>query len=292
MNYKLAKKITPYLFITPPILAVLCLVAFPVFYAFYISFFDWNLLAQDKPFIGLGNYIKVLQENRFQGALYNTLYFVVAYVFSVNILGLILALIAQGLKGFLRSTVRITSFIPVITSMVAVSIVWIWLYQPTFGLFNHMLGKIGLGPYNWLKDPKLAMPSIIMMTVWKYVGFTMIIYIAGLVNIPEQYYDAAKVDGANSWNTIRYITLPLLKNVTVFLFATGVIGAFQVFVQTFIMTRGGPGTATNTIVLEIYFRGFQFLRMGEASSLAFILFGIILIATILQLKYFHSDIIY
>lgn len=130
------------------------------------------------------------------------------------------------------------------------------------------------------------------MTVWKNVGYTMIIYIAGLVNIPREFYDAAKVDGANTLQTVLRITLPLLKNVTVFLVATGVIGAFQVFTQTFIMTRGGPGTATNTIVLEIYFRGFQFLRMGEASALAFVLFAIILFVTLLQLKVFRSDVVY
>lgn len=291
-RYLIRRRLTPYLFIAFPLLAVVFLVAFPVLYALYISFFDWTLLASERPFVGLKNYIDILGENRFHVTLYNTFYYVVVYVFWVTVLGLVMALIANSLRESLKTYVRTITFIPVVTSMVAVSVIWIWLYQPSFGLINHLLGYFGLGPYSWLQDPKLAMKSVIVMTLWKSVGFTMIIYVAGLVNIPMEYYEAAMVDGANQWHRIWYITLPLLKNVTLFQVVTGIISAFQVFTQTYVMTKGGPGTATTTVVLEIYYRGFQFLRMGEASALAFILFAIILVLTILQLKYFRADVTY
>lgn len=290
--YIFKKRIIPYLFITSPLLAVLLIVAFPVLYALYISFFHWNLLDSSRPFIGIQNYVQILGENRFHVALYNTFYYVVVYVSLVTLLGLIMALIAHNLRDALKTYIRTITFIPVVTSMVAVAVIWIWLYQPSFGLINHLLSYVDLGPYKWLQDPKLAMNSVIAMTLWKSVGFTMIIYVAGLVNIPHEYYEAAVVDGANTWHTTWYITLPLLKSVTLFLVVTGVINAFQVFTQTYVMTKGGPGTATTTIVLEIYYRGFQFLRMGEASALAFILFGIIFVITLLQLKYFRADVTY
>jgi multiple sugar transport system permease protein len=291
-RYLIKRRLTPYLFIAFPLLAVVFLVAFPVLYALYISFFDWTLLASERPFVGLKNYVDILGENRFHVTLYNTFYYVVVYVFWVTFLGLVMALIANSLRESLKTYVRTITFIPVVTSMVAVSVIWIWLYQPSFGLINHLLGYFGLGPYSWLQDPKLAMKSVIVMTLWKSVGFTMIIYVAGLVNIPMEYYEAAMVDGASQWHRIWYITLPLLKSVTLFQVVTGIISAFQVFTQTYVMTKGGPGTATTTVVLEIYYRGFQFLRMGEASALAFILFAIILVLTILQLKYFRADVTY
>jgi multiple sugar transport system permease protein len=284
--------LAPYIFITSPMLSIVVLVAFPVLYALYISFFKWHFLSKAKPFIGLTNYINVLKDPLFHTVLGNTVYFAVVYVATVTLLGLALAIIVNSLRGPLRPYMRAVCFVPVVTSMVAVSIVWIWIYEPTFGLLNYLLGLIGLGPYRWLINPDLAMNSIIMMTVWKQVGFIMVIFMAGLVGIPRVYYEAGLIDGTTPWQAIWYITLPLLKNVTVFILVTGVIGAFQVFTQTYVMTGGGPGTATRTAVLEIYLRGFRFLRMGEASAMAFVLFGIIFFVTILQLKYFKAEITY
>ncbi|MGQ9628844.1 MAG: carbohydrate ABC transporter permease [bacterium] len=293
LRYRQAgKTVAPYLFISSPMLSIIALIAFPVLYALYVSLCDWHFMATQRPFVGLKNYSAVLKDPLFHTVLWNTTYFTIVYVSLSTLIGLSLALIINNLKVKLRTLMRAVIFIPVITSMVAVALVWVWIYDPSFGLLNYILRSIGLRPRRWLVDPKLAMNSVIMMTIWKNVGMTTVIFMAGLVDIPREYYEAAMTDGASGWQMIRHITLPLLKNVTAFIIITGVIGAFQVFTQTFVMTGGGPGTATRTIVLEIYLRGFRYLRMGEASAMAFILFGIIFIVTLIQLRYFRAEIVY
>jgi len=211
------RNLAPYLFISSPMLSILILVLFPVLFALYVSFTNWHLVARSRSFVGLANYIHVLKDSVFHICLWNTTYFTLVYVSSVVILGLILALMLQKLPGRFRLLMRYICFAPVVTSMVAISIVWKWLYQPSFGVFNYVLGKIGIGPYNWLTNPKIVMDSIILMTLWKSVGFVMIIFVAGLVGIPEVYYEAAKIDGATPLRALWHITLPLLKNTTLFI---------------------------------------------------------------------------
>ena len=161
-----------------------------------------------------------------------------------------------------------------------------------FGILNYFLGFLGLGPFDWLSSPTQALPSIILMSVWKAVGYTMVIFLAGLTTIPREYYEAAQVDGASGWQLFRGITLPLLKPTTLFVIVTGMIGGFQVFTQVFVMTRGGPGTATRVLVMHIYDAGFRYFEMGEASALAFIQFAIIFIITFLQVRYFREEFEY
>ncbi len=291
VNFKRKKRLrtytyTPYIFIAPTLAFIAVLILYPVIYAFVISFFNWHLLKQVRPFVWLGNYADIFRDRVFWISLKNTVYFVVVYVAFATLFGLALAVLAQRMVPHLRILVRSVCFIPVIAPLVATSMIWIWLYEPKYGILNYFLKFISLGPYRWLISPKSAMNSVIISTLWKSVGFNMAIFVAGLLSIPKMYYDAAKIDGASPIKSFLYITLPMLRDVIVFVLVVGIIGSFRVFTQTYIMTQGGPGTATKTIVLEIYFRAFRYFRMGNASAMAFILFGIILLVTVIQLKVF------
>ncbi|NPV53619.1 MAG: sugar ABC transporter permease [Firmicutes bacterium] len=265
---------------------------YPVTSAFYISLHRWGLLEKEKPFFGMGNYLWAFNDPVFWVSVKNTIYFAFFYVLLGIVFGLLLALFVNSLRDPFKSLMRGVIFMPVVTSMVAVALMFVWLYQPTFGVLNYVLGFIGLGPYEWLNSSSQAMPSIIIMSVWKSVGYTMVLFLAGLTTIPGEFYEAARVDGASQWRTLLHITIPLLKPTTLFVLVTGMIGAFQVFTQIYVMTQGGPGTATRTLVMHIYETGFKFFEMGRASALAFILFALVLVATILQLKYFKPDFEY
>jgi multiple sugar transport system permease protein len=268
---------------------MLVLVAYPVLSSLYLSFTDWNLIEGTSKFIGLFNYSHLFQEPLFRKVLLNTTYFTLLYVGAVTIISLALALMLQNMPNRFTNIVRTICFIPVIISMAAAAIIWQWLYQPAFGIINYLLKSIGMHTFNWTRDANIALNSVIIMSVWKSLGFVLVIFIAGILGIPETYYEAARIDGASSFQTSIRITLPLLKDTTLFVLVTQIIGAFQVFTQTFVITRGGPGNASETMVMEIYFRGFQYYKMGEASALAYILFAILLGLTIMQLKLFDYE---
>lgn len=265
---------------------------YPVISAFYISLHRWGLLEKNRPFLGWGNYLWAFNDPVFWISVKNTLYYAFFYVVLSTIFGLLLALFVNSLREPFVTLMRGVIFMPVVTSMVAVALMFVWLYQPMYGVLNYVLGFIGLGPYEWLNSSSQVMPSIIIMSVWKSVGYTMVIFLAGLTTIPSEFYEAAKVDGASQWKILFHITIPLLKPTTLFVLVTGMIGAFQVFTQIYVMTQGGPGTASRTLVMHIYETGFKFFEMGKASSLAFVLFALVLVVTIVQLKYFKPDFEY
>jgi multiple sugar transport system permease protein len=188
-------------------------------------------------------------------------------------------------------------FLPVVTSMVAVSFVWRWLYEPSFGLINYVLGNLGLPEPRWLMDPSTALISIMITSVWKSMGNSMVIFLAGLRNIPREFYEAAQIDGANRTQMMRFITLPLINSTLVFLTITSVISSFQVFSQVVVMTTqyyeaGGPLDSTRVLVYHIYEVAFKALKMGEAAAAAYVLFAIILLATVLQLKFTQRKVEY
>ncbi len=264
--------------------------AFPVIYSLVMSFYEWNPLAEQTKFIGFANYLNAFTRDPvFWIALRNTLYYMIVTVPVGIILSLLVALLINSLPR-LVGFFRVIYFIPVITSMVAVSIVWKWLYQSRFGLFNELLRMVLIDnlhlPINpsvpWLTSTTLAMPSVMAMSIWKGLGFTMVLFLAGLTSIPTIYYEAAKVDGAGRWQVFRHITLPLLQPTMVFVVLTGVIGALQEFTPMYVMTSGGPVNSTKTIVFQLYDQAFKNFRFGYASALAFILFVIILVLTLLQ----------
>lgn len=180
---------------------------------------------------------------------------------------------------------RAAYFIPVVTSSVAVALVWTWLYNPSYGLINSVLMSLGIEGPGWLSDMKWALPSIVIMTVWQGVGYNMILFLAGLQGVPSQLHEAAKMDGAGSWQRFWRITIPMISPTTFFVVIMLLIGSMQVFSEPYMMTRGGPADATNVLVLHIYNTAFQFFRMGEASAISFILFVIILIVTLIQFKF-------
>jgi multiple sugar transport system permease protein len=277
-----------YVFLAPGLILFSIFTVFALGFAFYLTFHEWSIIEPDKPFVGLDNYKAMIEDERFRRSIINTLYFTGASVPLGMIVGLAIALLLnQPLRG--RGILRTLYFLPVVTPFVVVAIIWKWLYNGDFGLFNFYLLKTGLidEPLAWLADKQLAMPSIVLMTVWTSVGFSMVVYLAGLQAIPEELYEAARVDGAGAWARLRHITIPLLAPTTVFLAVMGIIGSFQVFTQIFVMTSGGPVDKTTTMVFFIYESAFKFYEMGYASTLAFVLFLMLLAFTALQLRLYR-----
>jgi multiple sugar transport system permease protein len=273
------------LFLAPTLIGLALLSAGPILASFGISLTKWDLLTPPQ-FVGLDNFANLLGDSRFTVSLRNTAFYT---LLSVPIgmalaLGLALAL-NQSLRGI--ALIRTAYFLPVVTSATAVGLVWAWIYSPNNGLLNQFIGIIGLPPQKWISDPFWAMPSIIAMSIWQGLGINVIIFLAGLQAIPQEYYDAASVDGAARWARFRSVTLPLL---TPSLFFTGIlslIGSFQIFDQVYILARPGkPTEATITLVYFIYESGFKFFRMGEAAAASWILFLIVAVLTVI---YFRSQ---
>jgi multiple sugar transport system permease protein len=271
-----------YAFLLPNIIGFLIFTALAVVAAFGLSLTEWDLLTPPK-FIGLANFQKLLTNDPvFRQVMANTLYFVAGVVPLDIICSLLLALL---LNRPIRYMViyRAIYFVPVVTSLIAVAMVWQWLYHSEVGLVNYALNLVGLPRVNWLGSTEWAMPAVIFMSVWKAMGYYGVIFLAGLQGIPTHLYEAASIDGANGWQRFWRITLPLLTPTLFFVLVISIIQAFQVFGQIFIMTRGGPGNATNTIVYFIYNNGFVWFRMGYAAAASWILFAVIFAITALQM---------
>ncbi len=239
--------------------------------------------------MGLANYDDMIHDERFILSILNTAYFTGASIPLTMIIGLVLALLLNQPIRF-RAIFRTAYYLPVVTPFVVSALLWKWLYNGDFGLFNYYLLKAHLidKPLLWLSDKDLAMPAVILMSVWGGVGFSMVIYLAGLQAIPEELYESAKVDGAGPLARIWYITIPLLRPTTLFLLVLGIIGSFQVFTQIFVMTGGGPVNKTTTMVYYMYLWAFKYYDMGYASTLAFALFAMLLVFTVLQLRLFRQ----
>lgn len=273
-----------WLFLAPTLIGLAGLSAGPILAAFAISLTSWDLLTPPT-FVGLENFAGLLRDDRFLQALRNTSFYT-----AVSVpLGLVLSLaLALPLNARLRGIawLRTAFFLPVVSSTVAVALVWAWIYSPDQGLLNVVLRQIGLPTSKWISDPFWAMPAVIAMSVWQGLGIGIIIFLAGLQAIPEELYDAAEVDGAGALARLRHVTLPLL---TPSIFFTGIlsfIGAFQVFEQIYVLTSGRPSGGTITLVYFIYENGFRFFKMGYASAASWILF---LIVAVLTLIYFRSQ---
>ena len=272
-----------------PALLVIGLFFFvPVVAALLLSLTDFDIYAIAHPdrlrIVGFANYAGLLHEPRFWTALRNTVYFVVVGgPLSVAVsLGAALLLSARlvRFRGFFRTVF----FLPVVTTLVAVAVVWRYLHHPRSGLLNLLLARVGIGPIDWLGDPHWAMPAIILLAVWKNFGFNMIIFVAGLQGIPERLYEAAELDGAGARARFRYVTLPLLAPTFLFVAIITMIGYFQLFAEPYVMTQGGPGSSTLSVVLLMYEEGFRWWNMGRGSAIAFVLFAIILVLTLVQLR--------
>lgn len=276
-----------WIFLSPAMTVIGIFFVLPVLAAFVLSFTDFDIYALGNwdyiRFIGFQNYARILETPLFWKALKNTFYFVlVGGPLSVAV-SLGTALMLDSKLAKFKSFYRTVYFLPVVSSLIAVAIVWRYLYHPAHGLLNYFLSLFGVSPIDWLGDPDLAMPAIILMAVWKNFGYNMLIFIAGLQNIPDDLYEAAHLDGASWWQQFTDITLPMLKPTTVFVVMITVIGYFQLFAEPYVMTQGGPLNATTSIVLLMYEQGFRWWNMGYAAAIAFVLFAIILIFTIIQM---------
>ena len=274
-----------YLFILPSLLHLLVFLLIPLVFSLYLSFTNWrgpNL--QNAPFIGLENYQYLFRDRLFWEAMQHTAYYTLLYVPGVMIASLLVALVMnQKLRAvyFFRTLF----YMPVISSWVAVSIIWITLLDPQVGILNYVLQQVGLAPVNWLGDPSTAMIAIVIISIWKSLGFQMVIWLAGLQAIPEELLEAAAIDGATRTQAFFRITLPLLAPTTFFLAITGVIGSFQVFSPIYVITGGGPRGSTDVVVYHIYTRAFEAYDMGYAASQAWVLFAVIFAATLVQVWY-------
>ncbi len=287
-------KVQKRLFIWVSLTPILCYFAVfslaPIAGALYISLHEYPLLGGEPIFVGLRHFAEILGEERFWNALQKTATFTVAYVALVLVIGLGLAQLLLSMKARVRFIMRPIYFVPQVTSAVAVAIMAAWMFQPHIGIVNSVLKSLGFqGRLLWLNSSELVMPTIIGTAVWRSVGYSMVIYTAGLMNIPLDLYEAAQVDGASKWTAFWRITLPLLKPTTLFLFVTTTISGFQVFIEPWLMSGGGPGTASRVLMLEIYDRGFRFFNMGNASALAIYLFLIIAAIAWLQMRYLRQE---
>jgi multiple sugar transport system permease protein len=274
-----------YLFIMPSLIHLIVFLLIPLFFSLYLSLTDWRgTNFQTAPFIGLENYEFLLTDRRFWNAMQNTAYYTLLSVPGGMIASLLVALVMnQKLRGVY--IFRTLFFMPVISSWVAVSVVWITLLDPSAGILNYVLRQLGIAPVNWLGDTATAMPSIVLIAIWKGLGFQMVIWLAGLQAVPEELYEAAAIDGASRLQSFWRITLPLLAPTTFFLAVTGVIGSFQVFSPIYVITEGGPRGSTEVVVYHIYQRAFQVFDMGYAAAQAWVLFGVIFVVTAVQLWY-------
>jgi multiple sugar transport system permease protein len=282
----MANRRAAFLFLAPALLAIGMFFFVPVLAAFILSFTDFDIYSLGNfdyaRFIGLKNYAQLLGDPLFWKALKNTFYFlIVGGPLSIAV-SLGAALMLQPKLVRFKVFFRTAYFAPVVTTLVAVAVVWRFVYHTRFGILNYLLSLVGLSGIDWLGDPNWAMPAIILMAVWKNFGYNMIIFIAGLQNIPEELYEAASIDGAGKLQQFRSITLPMLAPTTVFISIITMIGYFQLFAEPYVMTQGGPRNSTLSIVYLMYQQGFRWWNMGYSAALAFILFAFILAGSVLQ----------
>jgi multiple sugar transport system permease protein len=276
--------VSPGFWFAAPALAALALFFFvPVAASLGLSLTDFDIYAvadlANLRFAGLGNYARLFEEPVFWTALRNTVYFVAVGAPLSVVVSLGAALLLNHRLVRWKGLFRTLYFLPVVTTLVAVAVVWRFVYHPRIGLLNRALAAVGIAPVDWLGDPAWAMPAIVLLAVWKGFGFNMVILLAGLQAIPERLYEAARLDGASSAQQLRHVTLPLLAPTLSFVLLMTLIGHFQLFAEPYVMTQGGPGDATRSLVLLMYEQGFRFWSLGQAAALAFVLFALLLAVT-------------
>ena len=275
-------------FVAPALIALAVFFFLPILAAFLLSFTDFDLYAladlNNLRFVGFDNYLTLLRTPLFWKALANTLEFVVLGVPLSIATSLGAALLIHSKLARFKGLFRTIFFAPVVTTLVAVAVIWRYLFNTRFGLINWLLGLIGLGPVDWLGDPHWAMPAIVVFAVWKNFGYNMIILLAGLQTIPEDLYEAARIDGAGLWAQFRHVTLPALAPVMLLVSILTMAAYFQLFAEPYVMTQGGPVESTTSILYLMFVQGFQFWNLGFATAVAFVLFAILFVLTLAQLR--------
>lgn len=270
--------LTALVFILPAVLGTLIFIVIPVFFSFSLSFVDWDLLSPMK-FVGLSNFKDVLTDSMFVQVLINTFVFAIASSVFAVIIPLVLACILNTkIRG--SNFYKTAYFLPFITPMIVIAIVWQWVFDPNIGLLNQILHT----HIKWLYDVRFAMPALIAVSVWKLIGYNMIIFLSGLSTINQEVLEAAKIDGANSWQVFKNVTVPLLSPTIFFVIVITSISSFQVFDLIYVMTQGGPDNSTMVLVYSIYKYAFEYFDVGKASAIAYILFAIIFVLVLCQWK--------
>ncbi|HSB73124.1 MAG TPA: sugar ABC transporter permease [Candidatus Methylomirabilis sp.] len=275
---------TPYLFLLPALVLFLAFRVYPLINGLWLSFTNARLGRAQYTFVGLSNYEKLLDDSRFQLSLINTAFYTVASTLPILAFPLFLAVaLNRGLP--FKTLLRGAFFFPFTLSVVTVGLTWLWLLDPVVGPFNYYLKQLGVPVRSLLADPHTAMWGIVLTSVWWVTGYYLVIYLAGLQDIPRHLYEAAAIDGATAWRSFWSVTLPLLRPVFLFVFVIHIIGSFQIFGQVFVMTQGGPGDATRTVVQHLYETAFQSLfHFGSASAMAWVLFLVILVFSLIQFR--------
>lgn len=272
----------------PTILFYSVIKYYPLFFSFYMSLHDWELMRDQQFFIGIKNYLSILSDRTFLKAIQNTVYYAFITSISTTFFGLTLAIALNPIRRG-SALMRLLYFLPNITAGIGIYVVWRYLYHPQSGFFNQALRLIDMQRINWLGSPQWALKSIIFIGIWAGVGYSAVILLAALKNIPAMYYEAAIVDGASGFLLHRFITIPLISPVLTFVFVTSMIGSFNVFMPVYILTRGGPLDSTQVIAYQIYTNAFQRLWMGTASAMAFVLFALVMSLTVVQLRLRRGD---
>jgi multiple sugar transport system permease protein len=278
----------------PVCLAYLVIRIIPIFDTAWMSLHNWSLVKPARPFIGLENYVKLAGDPLFRMALYNTTLFAVVTVPVTLVLAFSVAvLLDKPMHSRLENVYKFLFFLPVVPTMVPVSVVWKWIYDPSYGILNYALGFFGVPPQGWLISSRLAIWSIIAMTVWKSVGYYMVLFLVGLKDIPVDYYEAASIDGATAWQRLWQITVPLMRPMLLFNVVIATIFAYNVFAQVYVMTEGPQGSPANpvrVIVLDMYENGFRYLKMGYASAEAVVLLAIVFALTIFEFRFLRPKV--
>ena len=291
IDLKRREWIAAYLFLAPFMLFFIVFVVRAIIAAVEMSLYDWQILRPARPFVGLDNYNELLNDSVWWIALKNTLVFTIMTVVGSTILALVSALaVTRPIKG--QGFFRVLLYMPSLFSIGAVGLIWVWLLNTQFGVVNYLLSFIGIRPVNWLGEPELVLPALSLTTIWWTFGFPMLIFIAGLQAIPEQLYEAARIDGANGLQIFWKITLPLLRPTLLFVTVTGVIGHFQVFGQPAIMTTGGPGRSSYTVIYYLYQIAWTAFRMGYGAAVAVALAFIMAIMTLFQFVFINRRVEY
>ncbi|MBI9043967.1 MAG: sugar ABC transporter permease [Anaerolineaceae bacterium] len=293
-NRQRNETIMAWVFSAPAIILLVFFLIIPFIMAFGLSFTDQRLVPNPNlptQFIGLRNFVRMLDDEAFLRGILNNFYFVIVVVPIQTSLALFLAiLVNQKLKAM--TLFRTVYFSPVVTAMVVVSIIWYFLYNPGEGLINEFINVISfghLGPYNWLSDTRLVFPAIMLLSIWQGVGFQMVIYLAGLQEIPDSLYEAAEVDGATKWQQFTNITIPQLRNTTIFIVLATTILAFRLFTQVEVMTQGGPQNASMTTIVHVIHQGWGQLKVGYASAISVVFFLIVLGISLIQRRFIRED---
>ena len=272
------------LFLLPALVILGTFNIYPALYSLVLSLFRWNGLTPQRDFVGLGNYARLLGSGEFWNSLKVTALYAAGVTLTALVLGLLVAaLLNQPLRG--RAAYRALYFLPVITPTVAAGVVWKDLFDPSRGAVNSLLATIGLHGPNWLVDPHWALFAVVTVGVWKRVGFNVVVYLAALQGVPRAYYEAAQIDGASPAQQLRFVTVPLLAPTTFFLVVTSLIEALQVFDLVYVMTAGGPLGSTDVFGYYLYREGFRYSQLGFASAIAYVMFALIFLATVLQFRF-------